>query len=83
MRVSYLRDDAAQIFRLNAQDLVLMLFGLFPRTLEPQGRLSDTPSLGPESTVLVFNIAGMANQPYFHQPPPNSSVIASGSLTKP
>ncbi len=48
MRVSYLRDDAAQIYQLNTQDLVLMLFGLFPRTLDPQGRLSDPPQLGRE-----------------------------------
>ncbi len=50
MRVSYLKDDAAAIHRLDARDLVLMLFGMNPHTLASQGWLSDPPPVGPGST---------------------------------
>jgi hypothetical protein len=71
MRVSYLNDDAAAIYRLDARDLVLMLFGMNPHTLASQGRLSDPPpAVGPGSTVLIFNIAGMAILPGVIHPVP-------------
>jgi hypothetical protein len=60
MRVSYLQDDAAAIYELTARDLVLVLFGMNPHTLPPQGRISDPPPVTPGSTVLIFNIAGMS-----------------------
>jgi hypothetical protein len=41
MRVYLLADIAAAIYNLNAQELILMLFGMIPRTLTLQGKLSD------------------------------------------
>jgi hypothetical protein len=74
MRVSYLKDDAAAIYHLDASNLVLMLFGMNPHTLAPQGRLSDPPPVVPGSTVLIFNIAGMAMHPGVVYPVPQFSL---------
>ena len=60
MLVSQLRDEAATIYHLDSRNLILVLFGMHPHTLEPRGRLSDQPPVGPGATVLVFNIAGIA-----------------------
>jgi hypothetical protein len=59
-RVTHLSEDAATIYGLNAQDLILVLFGMYPQTLSPQNLLSGPPVVGPNATVLVFNINGMA-----------------------
>ncbi len=58
MWVRRLRDDAAQIYFLVAQDLVLVLFGMHPHSLVIQNQLSDPPRVGPGSTVLIFNVRG-------------------------
>jgi hypothetical protein len=60
MRVIQLALDAAAIFGLNYQDLILMLFGMIPHTLPitPHGLLSDPPTVGPGATVLVFRVGG-------------------------
>jgi hypothetical protein len=60
MRVIQLALDAAAIFGLNYQDLILMLFGMIPHTLSitPHSLLSDPPTVGPGATVLVFRMGG-------------------------
>jgi hypothetical protein len=60
MMVVKLRDDAALIYRLISQDLILVLFGLNPQTLSLQSRLSGPPLVGPGATVMVFDVRGMA-----------------------
>ena len=58
MRVIKLREDAAEIYRLVSQDLVMVLFGMNPQTLSLHGQLSDPPPVEPESTVMIFNMRG-------------------------
>ncbi len=58
MFVTQLAAEAAMIFRLVANDLVLLLFGMMPRTLSRSNRISDSLRVGPEATVLIFCIAG-------------------------
>jgi hypothetical protein len=60
MLVEQLITAAANEYHLNPIDLVLMLFGMNPQTLNRQNRLSDPPRVGPGATVLVFCIAGHA-----------------------
>jgi hypothetical protein len=59
-RVSQLREDAAGIYGLMQQHLVLVLFGMNPHTLVMENRLCDPPMVGPGATVLIFNVRGMA-----------------------
>jgi hypothetical protein len=61
MFVEKLVEEASILYQLNAADLVLMLFGMNPQTLLRRNRLSDPPRVGPDSTVLIFNLAGHAN----------------------
>ncbi len=61
MMVEQLIRDAADLYQLNALDLILMLlFVMNPQTLSRNSRLSDPPRVGPGATVLVFCIAGHA-----------------------
>jgi hypothetical protein len=60
MLVDQLSIEAANLFQINAPDVLLMLFGMNPRTLARQNRLSDPPIVGPGATVLVLCIAGHA-----------------------
>jgi hypothetical protein len=76
MRVSQLREDAADIYNLIQQHLVLVLFGMNPHTLVVQNRLCDPPMVGPGATVLIFNVRGMArddNQPFL--PPMSGDIV--------
>jgi hypothetical protein len=56
MFVSQLAEESAAIFHLHEQDLTLMLFGMIPRTLSREKRISEPPPVGPGATVLIFNI---------------------------
>jgi hypothetical protein len=80
MLVSELSEDAAMIYHLNAPDLVLVLFGMHPRTLVPQGRLSDPPPVAPGSTVMIFNIAGMGRNHAANYPVPPIALPVVGVL---
>jgi hypothetical protein len=60
MFVDQLAVEAADVFQINAVDVLLMLFGMHPRTLSRNNRLSDSPRVGPGSTILVLCIAGHA-----------------------
>ena len=77
---SELSEDAAMIYHLNAPDLVLVLFGMHPRTLVPQGRLSDPPPVAPGSTVMIFNVAGMGRNHAANNPVPPIALPVTGSL---
>jgi hypothetical protein len=63
MFVSQLVEDAARIFQLPAGDLLLFLFGMVPRILSRQNRLSDSPRVGAGSTVLVCRISPVSQSP--------------------
>jgi hypothetical protein len=54
MTVVQLSAEAAAIFQINAPELILLLFGIVPRTLPRDGRISDPPRLVPGSTVHVL-----------------------------
>ncbi len=71
MMVEQLVEEAANLYNLDAMDLILMLFGMHPQTLLRPNRLSDPPRVGPGATVLVFCIAGHARNMggYAHPPP--------------
>jgi hypothetical protein len=56
MAVEQLTGEAAKIFRLNAPEVVLLLYGMIPRTLPRGGRISDSPRVVPGSTILVFYV---------------------------
>jgi hypothetical protein len=60
--VTQLVSDAATMFRINSDDVTLMLFGMHPQTLVRSNRISDPPRVGPGAIVLVFCIAGGARQ---------------------
>jgi hypothetical protein len=70
MMVEQLVRDAADLYQLNAPDMILMLFGMHPQTLSRNNRLSDPPRVGPGATVLVFCIAGHARNMGGRLPPP-------------
>ncbi len=56
--VRQLVSDAATIFRINSDDIILMLFGMVPHTLDRNNRISDPPRIGPGAIVLVFCVPG-------------------------
>jgi hypothetical protein len=56
MAVLTLVRDAAQIYGLVALDVILVLFGMLPRSLVRGKLLSDPPQVNPGSTILVFNV---------------------------
>jgi hypothetical protein len=58
MAVAQLTQDAAQIFSLPPPitSIILMLFGMHPRTLQLGGKLSDPPRVMDGSTILVFRV---------------------------
>ncbi len=58
MAVAQLTQDAARIFGLPPPmtSIILMLFGMNPRTLNVGGRLSDPPRLEDGATILVFRV---------------------------
>jgi hypothetical protein len=78
MPVMQLTDEAAALFRLNPPDVVLLLFGIYPRTLPRENRLSDPPRVEPGGTVMVFNIINHARQQGGYQPPPQP--VGSGAF---
>jgi hypothetical protein len=57
MPVAELSAEAAAIFQINAADVILLLYGIIPRTLPRNGRISDPPRVIAGSTVLVFCVA--------------------------
>jgi hypothetical protein len=63
MLVSRLKEDAGLIYHLDARNLILVLFGLNPHTLESRGRLSDPPQVMPGATIMIFNTAVIAMHP--------------------
>ena len=62
MPVMQLIDEAAALFRLQPPDVVLLLFGMHPRTLPRENRLSDSPRVEPGATIMVFSIIANARQ---------------------
>jgi hypothetical protein len=75
MFVTQLVEEAAMIFQLVAEDLVLLLFGMVPRTLSRSNRISDSPRVGPGATVLIFCIAG---GPKISGPQSSRGIYSSG-----
>jgi hypothetical protein len=67
--VRQLRDDAARIYYLIPQDLVLVLFGMNPHSLVIQNQLFDPPRVDPGATVLVFDVRGSGGPGYHPNPP--------------
>jgi hypothetical protein len=58
LTVAQLGVEAASIFRLQPQGLVLILLGLVSHTLQPPCTLFGPPPVQPESTVMVFQAGG-------------------------
>jgi hypothetical protein len=56
MAVLTLIRDAAQIYGLVALDVILVLFGMLPRSLVRGKLLADPPQVNPGATILVFNV---------------------------
>jgi hypothetical protein len=77
MWVRELRDDAARIYHLVSQDLILVLFGMNPRSLVIQNQLSDPPQVGPGATVLIFNILGGGRPDPPLNPPTGQQIMAA------
>jgi hypothetical protein len=69
MRVLQLRDNAASLLGLEPLDLILVVFGMNPRTLglTEYSLLSDSPPVLPEATILIFRVGGSARN---HGVPP-------------
>ncbi len=59
MPVMQLAEEAAVLFRLNPPDVILLLFGMHPRTLPRENRISDPPRVENGATVMVFNRSWM------------------------
>jgi hypothetical protein len=62
MLVDQLAHEASGIFRLIADELVMVLFGMLPQTLLRANRISDPPRVGLGATVMIFSIAGGARR---------------------
>jgi hypothetical protein len=69
MPVAQLSAEAAAIFQINAPEVILLLYGIIPRTLPRDGRISDPPRIVPGSTVLVFFVTAPGHGPGGYQPP--------------
>ncbi len=81
MLVSQLVVDAAILFRISAEDVVLMLFGMLPATLMQENRISDPPRVGPGTVVLVFCIAGATRRDQRNQStnPDGNNISSDGT----
>ena len=69
MPVMQLVEEAGALFRLHPSAVVLLLFGMHPRTLPRENRLSDPPRVEHGATVLVFNVIPNAMQQGIYLPP--------------
>ncbi len=58
LTVAQLGVEAASIFRLQTQGLVLVLLGLVSHTLQPLSTLYGPPPMLPGSTVMIFQAGG-------------------------
>jgi hypothetical protein len=76
--VRQLRDDAARIYYLVSQDLVLVLFGMNPHSLIIQNQLCDPPQVGPGATIPIFDVRDSGRSDYH----PNPSMIPPPMTTQ-
>jgi hypothetical protein len=82
MSVMQLLFEAGQIFGLDPNDIILVLFSAIPASLRRDGYLFGPPRVGPGSRVMVFHAPGSssreqhqgAQRPGLRAPPPEVSV---------
>ncbi len=68
MPISQLSEEAAAIFGLDSEFVILMLFGVFPQTLDSRSRIAGPPRVAPDSNVFVFCFGGSPEHRSSYEP---------------
>jgi hypothetical protein len=82
MPVVQLIGEAAALFHLHASDVLLLLFGIHPRTIPRENRLSDPPRVENGATVMVFTII-QPRQQGGYLPPAQPAALGNQFLLAP
>ena len=72
MSIAQLAIEAGQIFGLDSEHIILVLFSIAPTSLPKDGYLSGPPVVGPGSRVMVFYVtpSHWLQRPVTHRPEP-------------
>ena len=72
MLVSRLVDEAADVFGVDPETIILLMLSMVPATLDRALSLEGPPRVGPNSTILVFVAVGRLAEHALH--PARTSV---------